>query len=46
MPCIYIHYRKEGKVVPQAKAQGLHRTCPARAPHPLSYGIRLQGKGW
>lgn len=27
MLCLYINYRKESKVVPLAKAQGLHRTA-------------------
>lgn len=40
MLCLYIHYRKEGKVVPLAKAQGWHRTRPARALHPVGYNCK------
>lgn len=31
MLCLYIQYRKEGKAVPLAKAQGLHRDCTGPA---------------
>lgn len=41
---LYIHYRKESKVVPLAKAQGLHRTCPRACPfralHPMGYSCK------